>query len=164
LHRSGAWLRKGPGSSSGVLPTDNVRFTVRRARLAPAMISTPGHRASRGRQRGPCQLGVIFSESSPKLPPIKPVYDAASASCILRCAIGELMVFIPLRLELCRGATAYPKPLSLAGPGHLHWVVDESTEGFYRRTALAGPVGARTATGASAFYGERESRDNPCTR
>jgi hypothetical protein len=34
-----------------VLTTDNGRFTVGRARLAPAMISTPGHRASRRRQR-----------------------------------------------------------------------------------------------------------------
>ena len=30
-----------------VLTTDNGRFTVGRARLAPAMITTPGHRASR---------------------------------------------------------------------------------------------------------------------
>jgi hypothetical protein len=44
--------RKGPDSPSGVLTTDNRRFTVHRARLAPAMISTPGHRASRRRQRG----------------------------------------------------------------------------------------------------------------
>ena len=34
-----------------VLTTDNGRFTVGQARLAPAMISTPGHRASRRRQR-----------------------------------------------------------------------------------------------------------------
>jgi hypothetical protein len=34
------------------LTIDKGRFTVRRARLAPAMISTPGHRASRRRQRG----------------------------------------------------------------------------------------------------------------
>ena len=39
-----------PGSRSRVLTTDNGKFTVRRARLAPAMISTPGHRASRRRQ------------------------------------------------------------------------------------------------------------------
>jgi hypothetical protein len=35
-----------------VLTIGERRFTVRRARLAPAMISTPGHRASRRRQRG----------------------------------------------------------------------------------------------------------------
>jgi hypothetical protein len=34
-----------------VLTTDNGRFTVGRARLAPAMISTPGHQASRRRPR-----------------------------------------------------------------------------------------------------------------
>src|SRR5262249_50546970 len=34
-----------------VLTTDNGRFTVGRARLAPAMISTPGPRASLRRQR-----------------------------------------------------------------------------------------------------------------
>jgi len=40
------------GSQSRILTIDKGRFTVRRARLAPAMISTPGHRASRRRQRG----------------------------------------------------------------------------------------------------------------
>ena len=42
-----------------VLTTDNGRFTVGQARLAPVMISTPGHRASRRRQREACQPGVI---------------------------------------------------------------------------------------------------------
>src|ERR1700686_4752014 len=41
-----------PGSQSRILTIDKGRFTVRRARLAPAMISTPGLRASRRRQRG----------------------------------------------------------------------------------------------------------------
>src|SRR5215471_9846997 len=40
------------GRQSRILTIDKGRFTVRRARLAPAMISTPGHRASRRRQRG----------------------------------------------------------------------------------------------------------------
>jgi hypothetical protein len=35
-----------------ILTIDKGRVTVRRARLALAMISTPGHRASRRRQRG----------------------------------------------------------------------------------------------------------------
>ena len=35
-----------------ILTNDKGGITVRRARLAPAMISTPGHRASRRRQRG----------------------------------------------------------------------------------------------------------------
>jgi hypothetical protein len=35
-----------------ILTIDKRRFTVRRARLASAMISTPGQRASRRRQRG----------------------------------------------------------------------------------------------------------------
>src|SRR6516162_3551859 len=39
-------------SQSRILTIDKGRFTVRRARLAPAMISTPGHQASRRRQRG----------------------------------------------------------------------------------------------------------------
>jgi hypothetical protein len=41
-----------PGSQNRILTIDKGRFTVRRARLAPEMISTPGHRASRRRQRG----------------------------------------------------------------------------------------------------------------
>jgi hypothetical protein len=46
-----------------VLTTDNGRFTVGRARLAPAMISTPGHRASRRRQHEalPAWCNVIGS-------------------------------------------------------------------------------------------------------
>jgi len=80
LRRSGAWSRKGPGSHSRVLTTDNGRFTVRRARLAPAMISTPGHRASRRRQREALPAWRDFLESRLGLPPIKPVYDAAFGS------------------------------------------------------------------------------------
>jgi len=71
------WSRKGPRSASRVLTTDNGRFTVHRARLAPAMISTPGHRASRWRQRGALSAWRDFLESRLGLPPIKPVYDAA---------------------------------------------------------------------------------------
>src|SRR6266478_5756321 len=56
-----------PGSQNWILTIDKVRFTVRCARLAPAMISTPGHRASRRRQRGPCQPGR-YSDSSRPLP------------------------------------------------------------------------------------------------
>ena len=44
------------GSQSRILTIDKGRFTVRRARLAPAMISTPGHRASRRCQRGAASL------------------------------------------------------------------------------------------------------------
>ena len=43
---------KPAGNQNRILTIDESRFTVRRARLAPAMISTPGHRASRRRQRG----------------------------------------------------------------------------------------------------------------
>src|SRR5580704_3524588 len=46
-----------PGSHSRILTIDKGRFTVRQARLAPAMISTPGHRASRRRQRGALAAG-----------------------------------------------------------------------------------------------------------
>jgi hypothetical protein len=41
-----------PGSQNRILTIDKGRYTVRRARLAPAMISTPDHRASRRRQCG----------------------------------------------------------------------------------------------------------------
>jgi hypothetical protein len=50
-----------------VLTTDNGRFTVGRARLAPAMISTPGHRAPEGANARPCQPGPMLSVSSFKL-------------------------------------------------------------------------------------------------
>ena len=58
-----------PGSQNRVLTIDNGRFTVRRAGLAPAMISTPGHRASRRRQRGACQPGREML--SPRRAPIE---------------------------------------------------------------------------------------------
>jgi hypothetical protein len=44
--------RKRRGNQDRALTTDSGRFNVPRARLAPAMISTPGHWASRRRQRG----------------------------------------------------------------------------------------------------------------
>ena len=50
---------------------------MRRARLAPAMISTPGHRAARRRQR---EALPAWRESRLDMPPIKPVYDAAFGS------------------------------------------------------------------------------------
>jgi hypothetical protein len=43
---------------------DKGRFTVRRAGLARAMISTPGHRLPEGANAGPCQPGR-FSGSNP---------------------------------------------------------------------------------------------------
>ena len=45
-----------------VLTTDNGRFTVGRARPAPAMISTPGHRASRRRQREALAWSKVIGE------------------------------------------------------------------------------------------------------
>jgi predicted RNase H-like HicB family nuclease len=42
---------KPTGNQNRILTMDEGRFTVRQARLAPEMISTPGHRASRRRQR-----------------------------------------------------------------------------------------------------------------
>ena len=44
--------RNGQENRNRTLTTDPGRFNVPRARLAPAMISTPGHWASRRRQRG----------------------------------------------------------------------------------------------------------------
>src|SRR5271169_4380887 len=44
--------RKRRENQDRALTTDPGRFNVPRARLAPAMISTPGHWASRRRQRG----------------------------------------------------------------------------------------------------------------
>ena len=48
-----------------ILTTDIGRFTVRRARLAPAMISTPDFQASGRRQRGPRQPGRYSGSSGP---------------------------------------------------------------------------------------------------
>jgi hypothetical protein len=48
-----------------VLTIGKRRFSVRRARLAPTMISTPGHRASRRRQRGALPAWSLFGSSRP---------------------------------------------------------------------------------------------------
>jgi hypothetical protein len=71
---------KGAREPQPVLTTDNGRFTVRRARLAPAMISTAGHRASRRRQREALPAWRDFLESRLELSPIKPVYNAVRAA------------------------------------------------------------------------------------
>ena len=49
-----------PDGQNRILTIDKGRFTLRRARLAPAMISTPGHRASRRRQRGVLPAWSLF--------------------------------------------------------------------------------------------------------
>jgi len=50
----------GPGPTTVILTTDIGRFTVRRARLAPAMISTPGRRPPEGANGvGPASLVAI---------------------------------------------------------------------------------------------------------
>jgi hypothetical protein len=49
-----------PLSRNWILTMDKGRFTVRRARLAPAMISTLGQRASRRRQRGALPAWSLF--------------------------------------------------------------------------------------------------------
>ena len=54
-----------PGSQSRILRIDKGRFTVRRVRLAPEMISTPGHRASRRRQRGALSVWSQDAFSAP---------------------------------------------------------------------------------------------------
>jgi hypothetical protein len=51
---------KPAGNQNRILTIDKSRFTVHRARLAPAMISTPGHRASRRRQRGALPAWPLF--------------------------------------------------------------------------------------------------------
>jgi hypothetical protein len=80
-----------------VLTTDNGRFTVGRTRLAPAMISTPGHRASRRRQREalPAWCNVIGEQlhaarSNPPHNPISVRCNAApSESGSPGCNIGS---------------------------------------------------------------------------
>src|SRR4029077_8100351 len=62
---------KRPGNQNRILTIDKGRFSVCGARLAPAMISTPGHRASRRRQRGACQPGRPASLTRRNRPPVK---------------------------------------------------------------------------------------------
>jgi hypothetical protein len=50
-----------------VLTTDNGRFTMGRARLAPAMISTPVTEPPEGANARPCQPGAMLSGRSFKL-------------------------------------------------------------------------------------------------
>ena len=50
--------RKRRGNQDRALTTDSGRFNVPRARLAPAMKSTPGHWAPEGANAGSCQPGL----------------------------------------------------------------------------------------------------------
>ena len=97
LHRSGAWSRNGAPSHSRVLTTNNGRFTVRRARLAPAMISTPGHRASRRRQREALPAWRDFLESRFDLtrsnPPTSASRKGSRDKCTMRaCCVAGIGV------------------------------------------------------------------------
>src|SRR5438045_2290586 len=53
-----------PGGPQPVLTTGNGRFTVGRARLAPAMISTPVTGPPEGANARPCQPGAMLPRSS----------------------------------------------------------------------------------------------------
>jgi hypothetical protein len=55
-----------PGSQSRILTSDNAKVIVRRARLAPAMISTPGYRVSRRCQREAPPAWRDFLEKQPQ--------------------------------------------------------------------------------------------------
>ena len=78
-----------PGRPNRVLTIDKGRFTVRRARLAPAMISTRVTEPPEGANARPRQpaiflgAGSICHRSNPYTTP-------PSATCILRRATGEL--------------------------------------------------------------------------
>ena len=52
-----------PGSQNRILTIDKGRSTVRRVRLVPAMISTPGHWLPEGANAGPCQPGRYSGSS-----------------------------------------------------------------------------------------------------
>ncbi len=67
-------------SHKRILTNDRGRFTVRRARLAPAMISTPGHRASRRRQRGALPAWSLFGR-----------WQAVPAMASCGCELGGSM-------------------------------------------------------------------------
>jgi len=56
---------KRPGSPEPILTIDPCRFNVRSAKLAPAMISTPGHRTSKWRQRGVPPAWSLLTPSGP---------------------------------------------------------------------------------------------------
>ena len=77
-------LTRGPHP---VLTTDNGGFTVGQARLAPAMISTPGHRASRRRQREalPAWCNVIGEQlQAARVPAKRSVFSDAEAPLVSR--------------------------------------------------------------------------------
>src|SRR5205807_1088286 len=75
-----------PGSQNRILTIGKRRFIVRRARLAPAMISTPGHRASRRRQRGALPAWSLLAGRCPAVAHLagRPCY-VTSRSCGTHC-------------------------------------------------------------------------------
>jgi hypothetical protein len=90
------------------LTTDNGRFTVGRARLAPAMISTPGHRASRRRQREACQPGAMLSGAASSCT-VKSAHNPTSVRCKPRrakaVALDVISAPVPANNKWFRGLT-----------------------------------------------------------
>jgi hypothetical protein len=89
--------RKRQENRDRALTTDPGRFNVPRARLAPAMISTPGHWASRRRQRGALPAwslrivirhGVPLARSRVLLTSAPRVSLVAQTSCCQRFLAG----------------------------------------------------------------------------
>src|SRR5215472_6944940 len=100
------WSRKGPRSASRVLTTDNGRFTVHRARLAPAMISTPGHRASRRRQREALPAWRDFLGEQPEAAPSNPYTTPPRLHAYVAARQGSrwfLNLFVPHSVGERRG-------------------------------------------------------------
>jgi hypothetical protein len=78
-----------PASQNRILTIEQGRFIVCLARLAPAMISTPGHRASRRRQRGDNKIGDGGAAAASGL------FDAAlSYLGPFQCRIGRPSVVV----------------------------------------------------------------------
>jgi hypothetical protein len=87
-----------------VLTIGKRRFTVRRARLAPAMISTPGHRASRRRQRGALPAWSLFGSSLP-MPG-----DAVSCKSSMYVTSRSLVTNYTLRSDTTIESAAHWRP------------------------------------------------------
>ena len=93
-----------PGSQSRILTTNNAKVIVRRARLAPAMISTPGHRISRRRQREAPPAWRDFLGKQPQAA----IYQPRAMGCLAKRKTRALhATFAPLP-QTAKGIDPWP--------------------------------------------------------
>jgi len=133
------------GSQNRILTIAQGRFTVRRARLAPAMISTPGQWASRRRRRGARQPGRYSALPAGRPGDVVQQVAHMRDTAIVRHRVSNTMACqyffcpAPTRSRPCKGADFWSGKSSTN-----RWLMAKSSDESVRR------MGSRAISVASA--------------